>query len=99
MVRDDDSDDSVAESDTDDDELPEAQATAGATAPSRDAQVEALSSSTDGDPSKTSWHVFTLMATIPFEEPNAQDTAGPARLRLDTTVLHEDANEINYYLS
>jgi hypothetical protein len=37
------------------------------------------------------------MATIPFQEPNAGDTA--EALRLDSTVLHEDANEINYYLS
>jgi hypothetical protein len=94
---DDDSEDSIAESDTDDEEPEEAQATAGATTPLGDAH--ALSNSEDGDLTKTSWHVFTLMATIPFEEPNSQDTAGPATLRLDANVLHEDANEISYYLS
>jgi hypothetical protein len=58
-----------------------------------------LSNGSDGDPSKISWHVFTLMATVPDEGPNAQDSAGPATLRLDSTVLHQDANEINHYLS
>jgi hypothetical protein len=39
------------------------------------------------------------MATIPVEAPNDQQQAEPATLRLDSTVLHEDADEINYYLS